>query len=463
MGHHQAGYLPQAEAIYQKILQTTPSHPDALHLLGLIAAQRGQNEIAVELIGKAVCINPSNPTYCSNLGLALQVQGKLEAAIESYYKALSLKPNFAEVHFNLGHALQEQGKFDAAVESYHKALSLKPNYAEVYNNLGIVLSAQGKLDAAIESYHKALFIRSSYAEVHYNLGNALSTQGKLDAAIESYHNALALKPDHADTHNNLGNALRAQGNLDAAIESYHNAIRLDPKNDGAKHFIAALTANTTERAPIRYIEKLFDGYANKFDIHLVHKLEYKMPSELVGLLKQAVDLQNGEWDVLDLGCGTGLSGLEILPYTRQLIGVDLSTKMLAKAHVRNIYHRLVHSDLLPMMRGEKTSSYDVIIAADVFEYLGMLDGIVSEAKRLLRAGGYFMFSVESLDALPSDIIDSESKPEYKLNQLGRYAHSASYLEKLALTYGFNSLSMISTPLRLEKGFPVIAWAAVWKS
>ena len=105
----------------------------------------------------------------------------------------------------------------------------------------------------------------------------------------------------------------------------------------------------------------------------------------------------------------------------------------------------------------------MIIAADVFVYLGMLDEIVSEVKRLLRAGGYFMFSVEALDALPVDAVGLESKPGYKLNQSGRYAHSASYLEKLASANGFGSFSMISTPVRLEKGLPVTAWAAVWKN
>ena len=167
--------------------------------------------------------------------------------------------------------------------------------------------------------------------------------------------------------------------------------------------------------------------------------------------------------MLDLGCGTGLAGLEISPYARRLVGVDLSAKMLARAHLRNIYHRLEHSDLLLMMQGEESSSYDVVIAADVFVYLGVLDDIVSEVKRLLRPGGFFIFTVEALEALSCDVIGLENKPEYKLNQSGRYAHSAIYLEKLSSTNGFSSLSLISIPVRLEKGLPITAWAAVWKS
>lgn len=482
--HHQAGRLPQANAIYQRILQTAPTDPDALHFSGLIAHQTGRNEIAVGLISKAIAFRPDYADARYNLGIVLKSQGKLDEAVASYRMALALDPGHADAHNNLGNALKDQGKLDEAVASYRMALSLNPGYADTHNNLGNIFQEQGKLDEAVASYRKALSLNPNYADARNNIGNALQEQGRFDEAIASYRKALALNPDHADTHCNLGNALKKQGKLDEAVASYRRALACKQdysgprkglgnmlqeqdkpglKNEIAEHLIAALTAKTPERAPSQYIEKLFDGCANKFDIHLVRNLEYKMPSELAALLKQAADFPAGKWDVLDLGCGTGLAGLEIAQCARRLVGVDLSTKMLAIAHARNVYHRLAHSDLLPMMRGEEPSSYDVIIAADVFVYMGLLDEIVSEAKRLLRADGFFMFSVEALGSPPGDAAGLESKPDYKLNQSGRYAHSASYLEKLSSANGFNSISMISTPVRLENGLPIPAWAVVWKS
>ena len=226
--HHQAGRLPQAEAIYRQILQAAPNHPDALHLLGLIAHRAGKSEIAVELIGKAISVNPSSPTYHNNLGNALKDQGKLDAAIDSYRKALVLKPDLAETHYNLGNVLQEQGKLDAAVECYRKALALKPDYAVAHYNLGFVLQDQGKLDEAINSYRKALSLKTNYAEAHNILGIALQDQGKLDAAVECYRKALALKPDYAEAHSNLGSALQDQGKLDEAINSLRKALLLKP-------------------------------------------------------------------------------------------------------------------------------------------------------------------------------------------------------------------------------------------
>ncbi len=459
--HYQAGRAPQAGAIFQQILQVEPNHPDALHFLGVIAIQSGNKDVAVELISKAISIKPTSLMHY-NLGLVLRAQGKLDDAAASYRKATALQPDYADAHFNLGNVLQKQGDATGAVASYRKVLALKPDWVDAHNNLGSALQEQGKLDDAAASYRRAISLKPGFANAHNNLGIALQKQGKLDDAAASYRRAISLKPDYADAHKNLGSVFQDQGQMDKAVESYRQAVRLDPKNESAEHFIAALAAKTTERAPSQYVEKLFDGYANTFDTHLVQGLKYKMPAELVALLKRAADLPIGEWDVLDLGCGTGLAGSEISPHARQLVGVDLSSNMLAKAGARNVYHRLVQSDLLPMMRGEATSSYDMIIAADVFVYLGRLDEIVSEAGRLLRAGGYFLFSVEALDALSGGAIGAESKPEYKLNQSGRYAHSANYLEKLASANGFRSLSMISTPVRLEKEVPILAWAAVWE-
>ena len=332
--------------------------------------------------------------------------------------------------------------------------------ADFYYTFGNNLQAQGKLDAAITSYRKALALRADHAETHNNLGLALQSLGDFDSAIESYRQALSLKPDDGVAMYNLGNALAAKGERDAAVECYRQAVKLDPGNASAAHLIAALTAQSTERPPSQYVEKLFDGYAASFDTHLTQNLGYKMPSELAALLRQYVTPPAGEWDVLDLGCGTGLSGLEFAPHARQLTGVDLSGKMLEKAREKNIYHRLVHSDLLSLMQGEPASSYDVIIAADVLVYLGALDEIVSEARRLLHAGGFFLFSVEALEAVHKEAPDSLLL--YQLNPSGRYAHSARYLDTLSSANGFSPIAMASMQVRSEREIPIAAWAAVWK-
>ena len=108
--HHNSGRLPQAETIYNQILQKDPKQPIALQLLGVIAHQKGDNDIAVDRITKAIAIKPDYAEAHSNLGISLQHIGKPEEAVASYRKALSLKPDYADAHSNLGSALQELGK-----------------------------------------------------------------------------------------------------------------------------------------------------------------------------------------------------------------------------------------------------------------------------------------------------------------------------------------------------------------
>ncbi len=94
--YHQSGQLQKAREIYQKILEINPDHCDSLHLLGVIANQAGNNDMAVKLIGRAIKINPKEPIYYNNIGNAFKAQGNLKQAVFNYQKALELKPDFAE-------------------------------------------------------------------------------------------------------------------------------------------------------------------------------------------------------------------------------------------------------------------------------------------------------------------------------------------------------------------------------
>ena len=226
--HHQAGNLQQAEQLYRQILQVEPHHPDALHLLGVIAHQLGNNEAAIHYIDKAISVNPSDPNFHSNLGAAYQAMGELDAAVASYRQALNIQPDLAEGHYNLGSVLQSQGKLDEAAASYRRALRIQPNYPETHYNLGNTLHEQGQLDEAIASYCRALKISPSFAEAHNNLGNIFGSQGKLNEGVASYQRALKIQPDYAEAHNNLGVVLREDGKLNEAAASFQRALQIQP-------------------------------------------------------------------------------------------------------------------------------------------------------------------------------------------------------------------------------------------
>ena len=92
--HHQAGRLREAEAIYRHVLQQQTENAEALHLLGVIAHQCGNHEVAIELIEFAIKINPNVAEFYNNCGEAKRALHKNEDAIDRFKKAISIRSYF---------------------------------------------------------------------------------------------------------------------------------------------------------------------------------------------------------------------------------------------------------------------------------------------------------------------------------------------------------------------------------
>ena len=451
----------EAEQHLRHALSIDPGVPDAHYLLGTLSKNQNDPARAIDHFTRALELKPDFDFAYRDLAVVLTQSGQIQKAKDVLGRAISAYPESAEFQFYLGNLLAHDEDYDNAVACYQKALSIQPASAESHKNLADVQRKRGQLDQAVASYQKALWFDPNLSDAHTGLGTVLKSQGRLDEAIACYRRAVALEPELSSTHQYLGNALLERGATQEAIACFEQVVRLDPEN-GVKHLVAALSGSDSERAPSEYVATLFDEYAHKFDSHLVGALRYSVPEKLADLLRPYSDPDGEKWIILDLGCGTGLSGAAIAPYARQLVGVDLSAKMLEKARERNLYHRLEQLDLLTMMRGEAAASYDVVSAADVFVYLGKLDELVHQAQRLLRPGGFFAFSVESLEALTDDTASLSTRRDYQLNTTGRYAHSIAYLARMAAHNGFDVLSTTGTQSRLDKGKPVQGYLALWR-
>jgi tetratricopeptide (TPR) repeat protein len=228
IAHHQRGKLEQASHTYQRILSSDPNHPDALHLLGVVAHQRGEHARAIQLIGRAVTRQASVAAFHANLAEAYRAQGELVRAIGCCKTALRLQANFPQAAMNLGLALRDQGKTDAAVEQLEATLRMKPDFAEAHNNLGDLHRVLGDRTRAVAHFRQAVQYNPNLAAAHSNLGQLLLEQHERDEALQHCREAVRLRPDFAEAHNNLGNALREQGKLVEAKACYAEALRLNP-------------------------------------------------------------------------------------------------------------------------------------------------------------------------------------------------------------------------------------------
>lgn len=225
---HRNGVLDKAELIYRHFLQINPRDSDALHLLGVIATQKGDFQGAIDLICQAIENNHNVASYHSNLGNARQELKQFRAAVASYEKAIELSPELAEAYYNRGNALKELKQFDAAVDSYDKVIALMPDFAAAYFNRGLALQVLKQFDAAVASYDRTIELKPDLSEAYSNRGNALKDLKQLEAAIASYDKAIFLKPDMAEAYYNRALSLHELNNLEAAVASYDKALELKP-------------------------------------------------------------------------------------------------------------------------------------------------------------------------------------------------------------------------------------------
>jgi predicted TPR repeat methyltransferase len=416
-------------------------------------------------------------------GVALMNQGRLDEALDRWREALRLKET-AEVHNNLGYLHAARGEWDQALASYRRALELKPAFADALNNLGIACFQKGQLDDAARCFRQAIEQRPDFAQAHNNLGNALLALGKPQEAADCYLQVLGLRPGDSaayyslgvacaalqqwreaaacwrrslegdptnlNTQRQLGDALNIQGNYPEALLSYQHVLAQRPDDVEARYLVEALRGDAPPtRAPADYVATLFDSYAPHFDQTLVGRLNYRGPEMLQAALE--LPTQARSLDVLDLGCGTGLCGMRFREWAATLIGVDLSPNMLAKARERGVYDELILGDLLTVLQ-ENEGRFDLILAGDVFVYLGELGPIFEAVKLALRPGGRFAFTVELCDG-----------PGYQLLSTVRFAHSVGYLQNLAKRWQMEELCLREVILRSEFGRNLAGLVVVLRS
>ena len=235
--HHQDGRLGEAEARYEEVLKLQPSHPDGLHLLGLIAHQTGRDERAMELIGRAIAVNPDVALYHNNMGAALRALARNDEAADHYRRAVALDPGHADAHCNLGNVLADTDDSAGAAASYERALALNPDDADAHTGLATVRMALDEAPRAAAHFRRAVELEPDSALAHNNLGNYHLGEGDHEAALESFRVAAGLDPSDVAALFNFGSALRHAFRSDEAEPVLRRALALDAGHVRAMHML----------------------------------------------------------------------------------------------------------------------------------------------------------------------------------------------------------------------------------
>ncbi len=186
MEWHKAGNLAEAEAVYRDVLAADPKNADALHMLGVLASQRGDLQHALSCLGRAILLNPSPPFYHNNLGNVLFQAGRLADAALCYEEALRLDPEYAEAHGNLANTYDRLGRFEDALAHRLEVARLRPERSGAYAELGNTLRAQGMIAESLACFEQALTIDPEDAEAHMGRAFALLLAGDLAPGWREY-------------------------------------------------------------------------------------------------------------------------------------------------------------------------------------------------------------------------------------------------------------------------------------
>lgn len=222
------------------------------------------------------------------------------------------------------------------------------------------------------------------------------------------------------------------------IEYLNKTLEKRPKHPGANHLLSSLNKATSSQYSAEYAENLFDRYANHFEDHLVSSLKYQVPS----IIKEKLQYLNPPRDskVLDLGCGTGLIGKTLVDLCPYIEGVDISTNMIEETRKKAIYTTLHINDIHDFFL-INLKKFDLIIAADVFIYIGDIQTIFSSVRESLNPNGYFIFTIE----LSPEI----NAKNFQLAKCGRFSHTIEYVETLCRDIEFEVVEKEEIILREE--------------
>ena len=250
---------------------------------------------------------------------------------------------------------------------------------------------------------------------------------------------------------NRGLRLEKAGDREGAAEAYQEVLRLDPEDrGGASVRLAAMGLGPVpDAAPEAYVATLFDQNAAAFDDMLVEQLGYAVP---MMVRERMAALGLGPFErMLDLGCGTGLTGASMNDLAAEISGVDLAEAMLEEADERDCYDALYVGEAVAFLEESGEGPWDLVTATDVLPYLGALDRFFTAAAKEMTPGGLLVVSSETL---PPEQMDGR---DYLVGAKHRYAHGLAYLERMMREAGFTCLEAQPITVRYDEGQPVLGY------
>ncbi len=318
------------------------------------------------------------------------------------------------------------------------AIARDPNALGAHLHLAELLHQQNRTVEALMLASAATALAPQSADAH-RIHGAILVDMDPPAALDALKKAVALDPASHAALTMLALAHARTGDFATAAETIKPVVDEDPSNGVARHSYDAWSGATSATWSPGYVETIFDRFAPTFDTHL-RSLRYSVPEDTAALLHRVAPAQRRFSRLLDIGCGTGLGAAALARYfdIPSRIGLDLSLRMIEVATAKNLYTQLIHGDTTALKGW--SGDFDLMIALDVFIYVGALEQLFSDIAPRLAPGGLIAYSIETA------IVDT-----YELRPTGHYVHNPDYIDTAGELYGLKPAGGATCILREESG------------
>jgi predicted TPR repeat methyltransferase len=455
-----AGRTGAARPLLVAVRRLVPPSAALALLAATLAMREGRADLAQAELDAAITQTPDHAGLRKcRAELRYQLGDKAGAAADAA-EAVVLDRHDPSAKALLGVLLLELDRHADAAACLGEAVAADPAHPWYREGLAAVQAADGDGDAAFATLAVGIAAAPGSVALRNAATRLALRQRDFTVALRLAEQACSDGVADARLFGLKGQALSNLGRHAEAADAYAEALKLDPDDRYVHHLVAASgKVPDTGRAHVDYVRSVFDGYADRFDSHLI-SLGYRVPGLIRLALLQHPTIQSDErlGPALDLGCGTGLvavalSDLPIGP----LVGVDVSPRMLAQAAAKQCYAELREADVMEML-AQDGASWQLIVAADVLCYFGDLRDVLARVHERLDTGAWLVVSVEEL--LPDKDGAPNGSSEWALQLHGRYAHALDYVKTAALAAGFVIRTLERQTLRYEDDAPVAGLFAV---
>lgn len=408
-------------------------------------------QAAALALNQVQSVSPTDPRI-PLLGMRLADRaGNLAKATIAARRATALAPGWPVATIELALLLTRQNQFDEAMSLARQAVKAAPKEPMVLARAVAIAEQAGQAEALLSWAHTMLELQPEHQGVRLALASQLVEQKEYDQARQHFMRLLEFNPEMLKAHLGIISCALQLNDFPEAIRYADAALNRWPDDESIQHGHALAHGKTPPSQPATVVTSLFDGYAESFDRHLISHLKYRIPEMIANAL---LDIHpDRRFNLLDLGCGTGLVGVYLGRINGHMIGVDLSEKMIDEAIKHNLYSRFHQVNLIDALRETPSNLYEVITCADVLVYVGDLGQVLPNALRVLKPSGHFIFSCEAAANDEADLVLRSPS--------NRYAHKASAVERQCREVGFDDVQITHLEtLRMEGGKPLPGFLVV---